>query len=65
MSTDQPTATCTNPRCQFVIDLTDNRVKITSSPDGGVAACPHCGGTAILSRELIAEARAGRRNLRE
>jgi len=64
MSTDQPTATCSNPRCRFVIDLTDDRVTITSSPDGGVAACPHCGGTAILTREVFAQARVGRRNLR-
>ncbi len=63
MSTDRPTATCSNPRCQFVIDLTDNRVVITTVADGGSAVCPHCGGSAILSREVIALARARRRNI--
>ena len=64
MSIDHPTATCTNPRCQFVIDLTDDQVTLTPTPDGGLAVCPHCRGTALFSKEVFVRARAGRRNMR-
>lgn len=64
MTIDLPTATCSNPRCQYVVDLTDDRLLSTSNPDGGAfIACPHCGGTTLVSRELIVRATVGRRNL--
>jgi hypothetical protein len=62
--TDRPTATCSNPRCQFVIDLTDDRVVLTTTTDGGAATCPHCGGTAPLSRDGLAQARIRSKNIR-
>jgi hypothetical protein len=64
MSADRPTATCSNPRCQFVIDLTDDRVTLTPTPEGGVAVCPHCNNSALFSRAVFVQARAGRRNIR-
>jgi hypothetical protein len=64
MSTDLPTATCSNLRCQFKIDLTDDRVMLTPTPEGGLAVCPQCNGTALFSRMVMIQARAGRRNLR-
>ena len=64
MPIDRPTATCSNPRCQFVIDLTDERVVVTTTPDGGAATCPHCGGSAVLTKDAVAQARVGRKNLR-
>jgi hypothetical protein len=64
MSIDRPIATCSNPRCQFVIDLTDDRLTIIPTTEGGSAVCPHCSGTASFSRTVMAQAKAGRRNLR-
>jgi hypothetical protein len=66
MTIDQPIVTCSNSRCQFVIELTDNRVLLTTAAaDGGAfITCPHCGGTTLAARELVAQANVRRRNFR-
>jgi hypothetical protein len=65
MLIDLPTATCSNARCQLAIDLTDDRLVMTKTADGGAfITCPHCGGATLVPKELMTRAKAGRRNLR-
>ncbi len=56
MTTVRPTATGSNPSCQFVIDLTNDQMILTTTSEGGSAA--------LFSRLVLVEARAGRRSLR-
>lgn len=58
MNTDKPKATCSNPCCRYVIDLTDYRVRIANTPHGGIVKCPHCSGTAYLSPQMTAQVQA-------